>query len=97
MKSYVCVSVYIIPRFRKPCHLLADYSLVSCIACSSALKMEAIPPKHGLTFNGLHGVVTQKIELFSNEMNCTINKVKLVHVSCYHFDNVGVSYLKDFM
>jgi hypothetical protein len=25
---------------------------------------EYIPPKHLLTFNGLHGVISQKIELF---------------------------------
>jgi hypothetical protein len=32
----------------------------------------------------------QKIELFNNLMSCTINRVKLVHVLCYHFGSVGV-------
>jgi hypothetical protein len=35
------------------------------LAYSSTLKMEAtVPPKRRLTFNGLHGVIFQKIEHF---------------------------------
>jgi hypothetical protein len=39
--------------------------LDSYMAYSSTLKMEAtLPPKRQFAFNGLHGVITQKIELF---------------------------------
>jgi hypothetical protein len=39
--------------------------LVYCLAYSSTVKMEAIPHlKRRLTFNGLHGMLSQKIELF---------------------------------
>jgi hypothetical protein len=39
--------------------------LVSCLAYSSTLKIRGdIPPKHLLTFNGLHGVISQNIVLF---------------------------------
>jgi hypothetical protein len=42
-------------------------TLVSCSAYFSSLKMEAIcSSKRRLTFNGLHGVISQKIVLFMN-------------------------------
>jgi hypothetical protein len=48
----------------RPCRvalLAVCFMPVSCLAYSSTLKMEGhIPPKHFLTFNGLHGVVFQK-------------------------------------
>jgi hypothetical protein len=34
-------------------------------ACSSTLKwMRYVPPKRRLTFNGIHGVISQKVGLF---------------------------------
>jgi hypothetical protein len=49
-----------------PCvKLLLAFTLVSCWAYSSTLKMEAIcSSKCWLPFNGLHGVIPQKVELF---------------------------------
>jgi hypothetical protein len=46
--------------------LATCFMLVSCLASSSTLKMEAIcvPPKRRLTFNRLHGVISHKIGLF---------------------------------
>jgi hypothetical protein len=43
----------------------STFPLVPCSAYSSTLKMEAIcSPKRRLTFNGQHGVISQKIVLF---------------------------------
>jgi hypothetical protein len=40
-------------------------TLVSFLAYSSTLKIELLyPPKNPLTFNGLHGVIPHKTELF---------------------------------
>jgi hypothetical protein len=45
--------------------LVNCFTLVSCVAYSSTLKMEATrSPKRPLTFNGLHGVISQKGKLF---------------------------------
>jgi hypothetical protein len=45
--------------------LLPAFTLVSCLAYSSSLKMNATcPPKRRLTFDELHGVIFQKIKLF---------------------------------
>jgi hypothetical protein len=43
------------------------FMLISFSAHSSTLKMEAIyaPPQHQLTFIGLYGVISHKIELFT--------------------------------
>jgi hypothetical protein len=39
--------------------------LVSCFAYSSTLKIEAtFPLRSRLTFNELHGIISQKIEIF---------------------------------
>jgi hypothetical protein len=44
---------------------------------SSILTMEAnVPPKHRLTFNELHGVISQKIELFIATTLRTTNPTK---------------------
>jgi hypothetical protein len=48
-----------------PITRLATYLLVCCSAYSLTLKMEAIHPKHLLTFNGLRGAISQKIVLFT--------------------------------
>jgi hypothetical protein len=47
--------------------LATCFTLVSFLAYSSTLKTEAVvPPKLRLTFNGLHGVISQKIEILNN-------------------------------
>jgi hypothetical protein len=45
---------------------LPIFTLVSCLAYSSALKMEGwhIAPKSQVTFKGLQGIILQKTELF---------------------------------
>jgi hypothetical protein len=46
--------------------LLTAFTLASCTAYSSTLKMERhVPPKLRLTFNELHGVISQRTELFN--------------------------------
>jgi hypothetical protein len=47
---------------------VAFFILVLCLAYSSALKMESIPPKHRLPLFGLHGVISQNIELFLSKL-----------------------------
>jgi hypothetical protein len=45
------------------------FMLVSCLAYSSTLKMEATGLlKRVVTFNGLHGHISQKIELFIHQV-----------------------------
>jgi hypothetical protein len=42
-----------------------DLTLVSCLAYSPTLKIEAsCSRKRRLTFNGIHGVMFQKVEIF---------------------------------
>jgi hypothetical protein len=46
--------------------LLSAFTLVSCSVYSSTLKNDRyVPPKRQLTLNGLHGVISQKIVLFT--------------------------------
>jgi hypothetical protein len=51
------------------------FTLVSCSAYSSTLKMEA-KPKRPLTFNGLYGVISQMTELFTTIAVSTSNSTK---------------------
>jgi hypothetical protein len=44
--------------------LAASFMLISCLAFSSVLKMD-IHPKRLMTFSGQHGVISQKVELFT--------------------------------
>jgi hypothetical protein len=54
---------YIIKHYAGWLCLPPDFTLVSCSDHSSTLKMEAyVPSKRQLTFNGRHGVISQKIE-----------------------------------
>jgi hypothetical protein len=57
------------------------FTLVSCLAYSSTLNMERpVPPKRRLTSNALHGVISQKIELFITIAVRTSNLV----IRCSH-------------
>jgi hypothetical protein len=52
----------------------AAFTLVSCSAYSSTLKIEAIyPSETSVDFNGLHGVISQKIEPFMTTADRTSN------------------------
>jgi hypothetical protein len=62
-------------RISKPSNKLAllatCFMLVSCLAYSSTLKMEAnVLPKRRLTLNGLDGVISEKLEPFMNISYC---------------------------
>jgi hypothetical protein len=62
--------------------LASSFMLASCLPYSSNLQMEKIPsPKSQLTFNGLHGVISQKIELFIGTAVRTSNPIGTVFVS----------------
>jgi hypothetical protein len=51
--------------FRVEAELANCFLLVSCFAYSSTLNMYATcSPKHQLIFNGLHGVISQKMKFF---------------------------------
>jgi hypothetical protein len=47
------------------------FTLVSCLAYSSTLKMEGrhVPPKRRLTFNGLHGVISQSMHRLCQQVS----------------------------
>jgi hypothetical protein len=52
------------------------FAQVSCSTHSSTLKMGGgghVPPKRLLTFNGLHDVISQKIELFMTSITFDFN------------------------
>jgi hypothetical protein len=53
------------------CYVL---NAVSYLVQMSTLKMEAtVPPERQLIFNGLHGVTSQKTELFITRAVCSSN------------------------
>jgi hypothetical protein len=60
--------------------LLSAWSMhISCLAYSSTLKMEATCSlKNRLTFNGLDGVISQKIELCNTIAHCLYQKFKIM-------------------
>jgi hypothetical protein len=68
--------------------LLPAFMLVSCLAYSSTLKMEATCfSETSVDFQGLHGVIFQKIELFittavrtSNHTRSTLDCLLYVHL-----------------
>jgi hypothetical protein len=79
----------------------ACFELVSCLAYSSTLKMEAkFPLKRWLTFNSLHGVISQKIEFFITTAVRTsnptwkltvYNSYKLIHSFIHSIDRWAYS------
>jgi hypothetical protein len=68
--------------------LATCFTLVYCLAYSSTLNVEATCP---LTFNGLHGVKSQKIELFTNSsvsvgiVTSIFTEKKKIHVDYYYY------------
>jgi hypothetical protein len=53
------------------------FTMVSCLAYSSIVKMEAIfPPKRRLAFNGLHDIMSQKIVRFITTAERTSNPTR---------------------
>jgi hypothetical protein len=52
----------------KTCLIIEEFYLLGYGAMSSIESqptfLEVVPPKRWMTFNGLHGVISQKIELF---------------------------------
>jgi hypothetical protein len=76
-------------------------TLVSCLAYSSALKMEATcSSATQLTFNGLHGVISQKIEFsFGEKVFRKFGKIfNIIGVYMEHSYtyNVILNYCRDF-
>jgi hypothetical protein len=54
--------------------LAASFALVSWLAYSSTMKTGATCSSESrLTFNGLHGVISQKIGLFIQPMDCRLH------------------------
>jgi hypothetical protein len=61
------------------CSACYCFHIGSLLGFSSTLKMEAIrSPKHRLTFDGLHGVVSQEIELFIKNIDYN-NSMNMLH------------------
>jgi hypothetical protein len=70
--------------------------LVSFLPYSSSLNMEAIcSSKHELTFNRLHGIISQKKELFITTTMRTSNAT--LYIKSLSFLNIGESHSKSVM
>jgi hypothetical protein len=82
--------------WRGTCHMLSSLFLAWLILQPWRWRWH-IPPKHQLTFNGLHGVITQKLELFRYFKSvCQINTVPtfISNKSKYQFRNTVLSCLQ---
>jgi uncharacterized membrane protein len=62
------------------------FMLVSCLAYSSTVKTEAISAsKCRLTFTRLHGVISQKTDIFIVTAVKTSNPKQVIQFSCHYF------------
>jgi hypothetical protein len=65
------------------CHLLSRWFLAWLILRPWRWRQH-VPSKRRLTFNGLHGVISQKIELFNTNSDYGVfSSLQLLRLSCY--------------
>jgi hypothetical protein len=94
LKGYFFLLVPIYTKHINVSLLATCFTSVSCLACSSVLKMEATCR---LTFNRLHGIISQKTEFFITTSVRTCNPTYKMSVTFYTIShNVQFIYILPF-
>jgi hypothetical protein len=80
------------PTFRRNTSLLATcFTLVSCLDYSATLNMEATcSSETSVDFHGLHGVISQKMELFITTAMKTSDPTTLMTTSLFYGSAIGI-------